>query len=140
MTIYLFKQQCFKLAVGGIGGNRYGNTVETADEAVDVAVNDRMRQPEGKRGDGGSGVASHTLEFQYTLIVGWEHSSTFIHYILRGRVQIARARVVAQTLPQPQHLLLARGSQVGHRGKCLNKAVVVVASLLDASLLKDNFR
>ena len=134
------QQERFELVVGGCGGDRCADAVEPGNESVDIAVDDRIGEPEGKRGNGGSGVAPHPFEGQQLLVGGGEPSIHGINYLSCGLVEVACAGIVAQPLSTLQHLFFLGGSQCIHRGKPLDEAEVVVSTLLYACLLQYDFR
>ena len=59
---------------------------------------------------------------------------------LRRALQVARARVIAQAAPQPQHLVLRRAGERGDIGEALEKALVIGNHRGDLGLLQHDFR
>ena len=59
---------------------------------------------------------------------------------LRGAMQIARTRVVAEAGPQVQHFIDGRGSERAHVGKALHEALVVAEHGRDLRLLQHDLR
>ena len=55
-----------------------------------------------------------------------ELAAMIADHLLRAAVQISRARVIAQTTPQAQHLVQLRRSQRANVGEALQKAGVIV--------------
>ena len=85
----------FEFFVGGIAvaGEH------AAEHAFYVAVEYAFALPEGKSGNGGGGAAAHAAEFFQILPLLRKHAAEFVHHLLRGLVQIARAAVIAQARP-----------------------------------------
>ena len=122
------------LALGRVDGGRDGE--DAGKDAIDIAVDGGMGQPESHRGDGGSGVVAHSLEAAY-LLVGIGKGSA-LHYLPCCGVEIACPRVVTQSLPQLEHLVFAGGCQVCHGRIGVHEPQPVLRALADACLLEDN--
>jgi len=53
-------------------------------------------------------------------------------------MQVARPRVVAQPLPQPQHLVFLGFGQMGHSGETFHKLLPIGHALADTGLLQNH--
>ena len=120
------------------------DVVEARQHAIDVAVHHGHPFLRGEAGDGGCRVASHA--FQPDEVgegVGEVLPAVLLapgHHLLRCGVQVAGTAVVAQSLPQFQHLVERSRRQVVHPRVRCHKALVVVQPLCHACLLQDDLR
>src|SRR5262249_58148497 len=89
--------------------------------------------PNVDRRDGSGRVASYPVHFQQALD-GVRHVA--VANLLRGAMKIARARVVAEPGPQPEHLVEWRSRQRAHRRKTRHPALPIRDHRLDARLLQ----
>ena len=69
-----------------------------------------------------------------------KNTTVLIHNHLCCLIHIPRTRVITQSLPIAQYLILRRTSQTSHIAKSLHKAQIIRQTLLHTSLLKDDFR
>ena len=129
-------RQCGKLLLGCRGVDRRLNPVVARQHAIGIAVDGGMGQPEGKCGNGGRRVVAHTLQTANLLIIIGKTARR--HNLLGGSVQVARTAIVAQPLPQTQHLVFAGGSKTFDSGKLLHEPLPVGSALGNARLLQDD--
>ena len=92
------------------------------------------------RADGRRSIVAHAGQRAHLPVRGREHPAEPRHDLPRGSMEVAGTAVIAQPLPQFEHLVLGRGCQCGDVGEPLRKAQVVLQSLRHARLLQDNLR
>lgn len=90
---------------------------ETGEDAGDVGVDGGDGLIEGKAGNRADGVAANAGEFREGGGIGGEVATVFGDDLLRGGVEISRAGVVAEALPDGEHFGLGRGGERGEIGK-----------------------
>src|SRR5439155_21047349 len=116
------------------------DAVAAREHALDVAVENRSAATEGERRDrrgARAPDARNLLDLVYRIresaaVLGDELSS--------GPMQVARAGVVAEAAPEPQHLVLVRASERLHVGKAGHEALVVGNDRRHLRLLQHHFR
>jgi endonuclease III len=69
-----------------------------------------------------------------------KHPSETLYDLTGGGPEVAGAAVIAQPLPEFQHLVLGRGGERRNVGKTLRETEVVLHPLRHAGLLEDHFR
>ncbi len=104
--------------------------------AIDIAVHDGRRQPEGDGADGGGGIVPDPL--QRTDAVQGVGKTTRRHDLPRRGMQVPRPAVVAEALPKTQHLVLARRGERAHVRPGGHEALPVSLSLGNARLLEND--
>ena len=123
------------LAFGGVDGCVDAEVAR--QDAVDVSVDNGNGLSESDAGDGGGGVVAHA--FQLSDVVEGVGEVSQIDNLPCGGVQVARAAVVAQSLPLAQHLVLGSGGELFYGWPAVHEAFPVGLSLLYARLLQDDF-
>src|SRR3989441_2359323 len=116
------------------------DAVAACEHALDVAVENRSAAAEGERRDrrgARAPDARNLLDLVYRIresaaVLGDELSS--------GPMQVARAGIVAEAAPEPQHLVLVRRSERPHVGKAGQEALVVGNDRRHLRLLQHHFR
>jgi len=107
--------------------------------ARDVPVHDRLRTIEGDRGHRPSRVAADAGELAQGLRAVGKPPGVSLHQVARRALEVARARVVAETRPEPeQRVGLGAGEALDVR-KAREEALVVRDHRLDARLLEHRF-
>ena len=113
---------------------------DAAENAFDVAVEDGFAAVEGEGGDGGGGAAADAAEgFEGSAAVG-KRAAVFCDDLFGGFVQVAGAAVIAQALPEGEHLVFGGGGEGGDGGEGGEKARVVFGDGGDLGLLQHDFR
>ena len=122
------------LSLRGVDG---GIDAEVASEyPIGVAIDGSHGQIESKRADGCCRIVAHPFQAPQPFIGLRE--SAFRHHLTRSRMQVSRPAVIAQPLPQAQHIVFRSRCQRLHRGKTLHEPLPIGQSLFDARLLQDN--
>ena len=103
--------------------------------SIDIAIDHGVGQSESQRGDGRSRVVAHAAQRAYLVVGRWE--AAHLRYLSGGAVQIARAAIVAESLPLRQHVVLRSASQRLDIREAADEAPVVVVALSHARLLED---
>ena len=78
------------------------------EHALHVAVEDRAPLARGERGDRRGGGAAHARQRDDVVEPGWKDSAEALDDLLRGPMQVARTRVVAQPAPEREHVVQGR--------------------------------
>ncbi len=112
---------------------------QAREDAGDVRVDGGDGQIEGEAGDGSDGVASHAGESRDGGGVGGELAAVFGDNLFRGGVEIARARVVAESLPHAEHLGFRGGGEFGKIGEAREPLFVKRDDGRDLRLLEHDF-
>ena len=107
---------------------------------VYIPVEHCARSVVNDRADGRRSIVAHAGQRAHLPVRGREHPAEPRHDLPRGSMEVAGTAVIAQPLPQFEHLVLGRGCQCGDVGEPLRKAQVVLQSLRHARLLQDNLR
>ena len=123
------------LARRSVNGGLHAKT--SRKHAIDIAIYYGARLIEAERGYRRSGVWPNAFQPSPSCCVSGKTSS--LHDLLRRGMKIPGAAVIAQTFPLPHHAVLTGCRQMLHRGECREKAMVIVAPLLHARLLQDDF-
>lgn len=113
---------------------------QAREHTVDVAVDDGVRCVAGDRADGRRRVVAHAFERPHIGVVGRKPASVKGDDLTCRGVKIPRPAVIAQSLPELQHLVLGCCRQGADVGEPLGEAQVVVRPLCDAGLLEDDLR
>ena len=142
--------------VGGVGGQQaFGQRPQAlpeffvgrvalacenaAEDAFDVAVEDGFALAEGEGGDGGGGAAADAAEGFETGAASGERAAVLCGDLFGGFVQVAGAAVIAQPLPEGEHLVFGRGGKGGGGGEGGEKARVVSGNGGHLGLLQHDF-
>ena len=112
--------------------------MQARQNAEHVAVEDGVRQVEGNARHRRSRIVAHPGKRADRPVIRWE--SALSRDLARGRMQIARARIIAQAAPAGQHLLQRSRCQGRYRGETLQELVVVRDYGLGAGLLQHDLR
>ena len=115
-------------------------TRETTEHPDHVAVQDRRRASERDARDGASGVAADAGEVEQLLDCLRDASFVPRQNFSRPALEVAGPGVVAQAGPEPQHLVLRRRGQRGHRWEPLHEPLVIGEDRGDLSLLEHDLR
>ena len=110
--------------------------VQPRCDAQNVAVYRRDAQTEADGRDRACGIFSDARQRQKRLIIRRERAAVPLADQLRGPVQIARAAVIAEPLPQLEHLRLVRCGERTNIRKRLHPSLEIAAHGLDARLLE----
>ena len=116
--------------------NRRKIVVQPCCDTHNVAVYRRDAQTEADGRDRACGIFSDARQRQKRLIIRRERAAVPLADQLRGPVQIARAAVIAEPLPQLEHLRLIRRGERTNIRKRLHPPLVIAAHGLDARLLE----
>ena len=111
-----------------------------AQHAFHIAVQDGFARVKGKGRYGGGRAAPHAFEPLPFFARLREFSAEFVHDLLRGGMQVARAAVIAQPCPQGQHGVLRCGGQIAHSGQFADEAQEIIAHGGGLRLLQHDFR
>src|SRR5690606_16029672 len=93
------------------------------EHAQHVAVDDRLRAPEGEARDGGGRVGADPRERTQALYVVREGAAELSSDDAGGPVQVSPARVVAEAGPEREHLVLLGGGEGGDVREALQEAL-----------------
>ena len=129
-----------QLALGGCRGGVVLHGEDAGEDALDVAVEDRVRLLVGDGEDGGRRVRPHALQVADGLHRLGHLSVVLVHDVLGGLMKVAGPGVEAEALPVLQYRVA-----LGHRkgldgGKGIQKAGVVVAHRVHTGLLEHDLR
>ena len=132
---------------GGIPQNRragfsvdgFVQVEQAREDAGDVRVDGGGGEIESETRDGSGGVASDAGQARDGGGIGREHAAVFGDDLLRGGVKISGARVVAETLPHPEHVGLGRGGERWEIGEAREPAFVKWEDGRDLRLLEHDF-
>src|SRR5947208_282596 len=116
------------------------DAVAAREHALDVAVENRSAAAEGERRDrrgARAPDARNLLDLVYRIR---ESAAVLGDELSGGAMQVARAGVVAEAAPEPQHLVLVRASERPHVGKAGQEALVVGNDRRHLRLLQHHFR
>src|SRR5438445_1308212 len=116
------------------------DAVAAGEHALDVAVENRSAAAEGERRDrrgARAPDAGNLLDLVYRIR---ESAAVFGDDLSSGPMQVARAGVVAEAAPEPQHLVLVRASERLHVWKAGDEAPVVGNDRRHLRLLQHHFR
>jgi hypothetical protein len=95
--------QCFATS-GAI--NRNLEIEQPSQEARNVRLNDWGGSIEGEGENGISGVAADSRQTANGIQRLWKPAPMFLHDGLRGRAEVSSSRIIAETLPGVQDLVL----------------------------------
>jgi hypothetical protein len=110
------------------------------EHTLHVAVENRAALAVRERGDGGRRRAADAGQrFERRRVVG-KVRTVLIDDDARGRVQVMRTTVIAETAPQLQHACKRRGGERRHRRKFIDEAPVVGQHGGNLRLLQHDFR
>lgn len=126
----------FNSAFAGVAINR----VKTRQYTFHVAIENRCAQVHAEAGNGAGGGAADAGQAGERIDVGGKFAGKFLHHLLRGLVQVARARVIAEAGPVMQHVIHRRTRQRLHVRKTLHEAFEVRNHGADLGLLQHDFR
>ncbi len=128
---------------GASAGRRVDGEIQIEQpriDAVDIAVDHGPRLVARERTDGGGGVVAYAGQGADVGISGGKASAEPLDDLPCRRVQVSGPGVVSQPLPELHDPILGSCGQLGDRGECLQKTVVVGGALSDARLLEDGLR
>ena len=117
-----------------------GDAEVARQHAVGIAVHGGAGQIVGKRTNGGGGIVANANQSAHVFIVIGKASLPLLHDLAGGAVHVAGTAVIAQSLPQFQHLCLIGGGERGHVGEARYETLIVCPSLRHLRLLQNNFR
>ena len=100
----------------------------------------RQRPAKREAGNRARRVAAHAGQLRRSSTRAGKLPSNSAHDHLRGAVQVARAAVVAEALPQLEHIVQRRGGQRLHGGEAHQETLVVGDHGRDLRLLQHDFR
>ena len=124
----------------GRGVDRFGEVEEPREHPVDITVDDGARSVVSRRADGRRGIVAHAAQRTHVVQRAGKHPSETLYDLTGGGPEVAGAAVIAQPLPEFQHLVLGRGGERRNVGKTLRETEVVLHPLRHAGLLEDHFR
>ena len=101
--------------------------------AIDIAINHSSWQIISDGTNGCSGIVAHTLQTLNTLY--GRGKASHLYNLFGCEMQVASTRVIAQTLPQAQHLILSSSSELLYRGPLRHEAFPIAPTLLHLRLL-----
>ena len=107
---------------------------------VYIPVEHCARSVVNDRADGRRSIVAHAGQRAHAFVGDREYPAKPRHDLPRGSMEVTGTAVIAQPLPQFEHLVLGRSCQCGDVGEPLRKAQVVLQSLRHARLLQDNLR
>ena len=113
------------------------NTQYTSQDTIDIAINNCDRQPKSDATDCRCCVLTHPFQTENFFKSCWE--PTHADNLLRCGVQISCPAVIAEPLPQPQHLVFGGCCQLLYIWKTPHEPFPIRPALLHACLLKDDF-
>ena len=93
--------------------------------ALDVAVQYRAAFVLGQRADRGGGGTADAGQFEYLFELARKFAVMFFDDDLRGAMQVAAARVIAEAAPVREHLLFGRGGECGDGRERCDEALVI---------------
>ena len=96
--------------------------VEPRHDPLDIAVENRRRDVEGDRGDGGGGVGPDARQLQQRGVIGREGAAMFRRHDAGAFQQVAGAGVVAEARPGGHDVGVLGGGEVGDRRPARVKA------------------
>ncbi len=109
---------------------------QAANHAFDIAVEDSSRLTKGHAQNGPGRIGADAGQRQDLVAVAGHLSIVPFHHELGRFVQIAGPGIVAQSLPQFEHILLIGSGQIAQRREARHPAVEVVDHRLQACLLR----
>src|SRR5229473_800931 len=115
------------------------DAVAAREHALDVAVKNRGAAAEGERRDRRGGRAPDAGNLLGLVCRIRESAAVFGNDFSSGPMQVARAGVVAEAAPEPQHLVLVRRSERLQVGKAGQEALVVGNDRRHLRLLQHHF-
>ena len=135
--------QMVEILLAGRGIERQIAVEQAREHTIDIAVKCGIRCIESKRCDGTGRIITNARQSTEGFKSGRETGMIIshvrlIHYHLGGLVEIACTGVVAEALPETKHLILIGGSEQIDCREGLNEAMVVIHTLSDTRLLKDD--
>ena len=122
------------LAGGGVDGN--AQVRDPGEDAGNVGVDDRGGQVVGKGVDRARRVAAHAWKGGDFFQVARELAAVLVADGLRGAVEVPGTGVVAQTLPEAEHVFLRGVGEGADRGETLQPAAVIIQDRDDLGLLQ----
>ena len=95
----------------GRGVDRFGEIEEPREHPVDIAVDDGARSIVSRRADGRRGIVAHAAQRTHVVQRAGKHPSETLYDLTGGGPEVTGAAVIAQPLPEFQHLVLGRGGE-----------------------------
>ena len=93
------------------------NTKETAQDALQVAIQGDGVMPEGEAGDGGCCIRPHAGQLQQLCRRGGQLPAQVLDDMASGPMEVAGASIVAQPFPGFEYLIQPSCGQSLHRGE-----------------------
>ena len=115
------------------------SSCEPRHDAQHVAVDGGRRMMARNRADGARRIAPDARELQQRLEGERHDAAVFRHDDLCGLLEIARAAVVAEPLPELHELVVRAGCECGDVGERLEEALEIRQHGRDARLLQHDF-
>ena len=138
--VQLRLRQFGESALSGRGVDRRIEVEEPRENPVDIAIDHGARSVVGRRTDGRGGIVAHAAQGANLLQRDGEPSAEAFDDLPGGGMEIAGSAVIAESLPEFQHLVLGSGGERRDIGEPLREAEIVLRSLRHAGLLEDHLR
>ncbi len=102
-----------------------GNRIVAGQNALHIAIKNGVPLLRGNRQDRSGRRTTDTGQRHYGVEIKWEFAAEIVNDLNGGSMQITTARVVTQSRPQLQHVILFGAGEVTNCGKSTHKALEV---------------
>ena len=116
------------------------NRAEPREHSRDVAIENSVFCSKRNAKNRSAGVGADAGQRENRVFILWKFSTMLRHDLLRCLLQIARATVIAEARPQPEHFFLRRFCESMPVGESRQKSFVVRNHGSHARLLQHDFR